>query len=85
MSETILYTNTIDYVNKIQGVQEIKFNGNPELITIIGEDITKNVVNIFSGMYLESLQKLAKITMKQLNHFKDKYYLNWWLNSCKCL
>ena len=34
-------TNTIDYVNKIQGVQEIKFNGNPELITIIGEDIDK--------------------------------------------
>ena len=29
-------TNTIDYVNKIQGVSEIKFEGNPELITIIG-------------------------------------------------
>ena len=34
-------TKTIEYVNKISSVKEIKFHGNPELITIIGEDIDK--------------------------------------------
>lgn len=31
--------NIIDYVNKISGIEEIKFEANPELITIIGKDI----------------------------------------------
>ena len=44
-------TNTIDYVNKINGVQEIKFNGNPEHITIIGEDIDK--------IYLDRIKTLS--------------------------
>ena len=29
----------IDYVNKISGIEEVKFEANPELITIIGKDI----------------------------------------------
>lgn len=32
-------TNTIDYVNKIKSVKEVKFEGNPDLIQIVGEDI----------------------------------------------
>ena len=43
--------NTIDYVNKIQGVSEIKFEGNPELITIIGEDMDK--------VYLDRIKTLS--------------------------
>ena len=31
--------NIIDYVNKISGIEEVKFEANPELITIIGKDI----------------------------------------------
>ena len=34
-------TNTINYVNRIKGVQEIKFEGNPELIEILGEKMDK--------------------------------------------
>lgn len=33
--------NIINHVNKIKNVSEIKFQGNPELIQIIGEDIDK--------------------------------------------
>ena len=33
--------NIIDNVNKIKSVSEIKFQGNPELIQIIGEDVDK--------------------------------------------
>lgn len=32
-------TNTIDYVNKIKDVKDVKFTGNPELIQIVGKDI----------------------------------------------
>ncbi|MCH4155902.1 MAG: phospho-sugar mutase [Muribaculaceae bacterium] len=32
-------TNTIDYVNKVKGVKEIKFQGKPELIEFIGAEI----------------------------------------------
>ena len=31
--------NIIDYVNKISGIEEVKFEANPELSTIIGKDI----------------------------------------------
>ena len=31
--------NIIDYVNKISGIEEVKFEANPELITILGKDI----------------------------------------------
>ena len=33
--------NIIDYVNKISGIEEVKFEANPELITIIGKDYEK--------------------------------------------
>ena len=32
-------TNTIDYVNRIKSVKDVKFEGNPELIQIVGKDI----------------------------------------------
>ena len=43
--------NTIDYVNRIQDVSEIKFEGNPELIEIIGENI--------DSQYIEQIHTLS--------------------------
>ena len=43
--------NIIDYVNRIHDVSEIKFEGNPDLIEIIGEDI--------DSQYLEQIHTLS--------------------------
>ena len=43
--------NTIDYVNRIKDVSEIKFNGNPDLIEIIGENV--------DSQYIEEIAKLS--------------------------
>ena len=43
--------NIIDYVNKISGIEEVKFEANPELITIIGKDI--------DGKYLARIKTLS--------------------------
>ncbi len=43
--------NIIDYVNRIKDVTEIKFEPNPELIQIIGEDI--------DNQYIEEIAKLS--------------------------
>lgn len=43
--------NTIEYVNRIKDVKEIKFSGNPELIQIIGEDI--------DSQFIEDIAKLS--------------------------
>lgn len=43
--------NIIDYVNRIKEVSEIKFEGNPELIEIIGEDI--------DNQFIEAIAKLS--------------------------
>lgn len=43
--------NTIDYVNRIKDVKEIKFNGNPDLIDIIGENV--------DSQYIEEIAKLS--------------------------
>ncbi|MDO4511521.1 MAG: phospho-sugar mutase [Bacteroidales bacterium] len=43
--------NTIDYVNRISDVSEIKFEGNPDLIQIIGEDV--------DSQYIEEIAKLS--------------------------
>lgn len=44
-------TNTIDYVNKIKSVKEVKFEGNPDLIQIVGEDI--------DSKYIAEIKKLS--------------------------
>ena len=43
--------NTIDYVNRIKDAKEIKFNGNPDLIEIIGENV--------DSQYIEEIAKLS--------------------------
>ena len=43
--------NTIDYVNRIKDVKEIKFNGNPDLIEIIGENV--------DSQYIKEIAKLS--------------------------
>ena len=43
--------NTIDYVNKISGVEEVKFEGNKDLIEIIGAEMDK--------IYLDSIKTLS--------------------------
>lgn len=44
--------NIIDNVNKIKSVSEIKFQGNPELIQIIGEDVDKAFLDSIKGLSL---------------------------------
>ena len=44
-------TNTIDYVNKIKSVTEVKFEGNKDLIQIVGEDI--------DSQYIDEIKKLS--------------------------
>ena len=44
-------TNTIDYVNKIKSVKEVKFEGNKDLIQIVGEDI--------DSQYIAEIKKLS--------------------------
>lgn len=43
--------NIIEYVNRIKDVEEIKFEGNPDLIEIIGEDI--------DNQFIESIAELS--------------------------
>ena len=43
--------NIIDYVNRIKSVNEIKFEGNPELIEIVGEDL--------DNVYLDEIRTLS--------------------------
>ena len=52
----------IDEVNKIASAADIKFNGNPELIKIIGEDIDKE--------YLDAV-KTVSIDPEAIQHQKD--------------
>ncbi len=42
--------NTINEVNAIKNIDEIKFKGNPELITIIGEEIDKVYIEKIKGV-----------------------------------
>ena len=44
-------TNTIEYVNRIKGVKDIKFEGNKELIEILGEKM--------DNIYLERIKTLS--------------------------
>jgi len=44
--------NIIDNVNKIKSVSEIKFNGNPELIQIIGKEIDDAFLTAIKGLSL---------------------------------
>lgn len=44
--------NIIDHVNQIKGVESIKFQGNKELIQIIGEDIDNEFLTAIKGLSL---------------------------------
>ncbi|MBD5251155.1 MAG: phospho-sugar mutase [Barnesiella sp.] len=44
--------NIIDHVNRIKGVEEIKFQGNKELIEIIGEKIDADYLEAIKGLSL---------------------------------
>lgn len=46
--------NIINHVNKIKSVNEIKFNGNPELIRIIGKEIDDAFLTAIKGLSLSS-------------------------------
>ena len=51
--------NIIDYVTRIKGVDEIRFNGDPSKIQIIGEDVDKAFLADIKGLQLspESVQR----------------------------
>ena len=51
--------NIIDHVNKIAGVEEIKFKGNPDLIQIIGRDVDEPYLAAVKGLSL-SPEAIAK-------------------------
>ena len=43
---------TIEYVNNIKNISEIKFDGNPQLIQAIGEDVDKDFIEEIHGLSL---------------------------------
>ena len=43
---------TIEYVNNIKSISEIKFDGNPQLIQAIGEDVDKDFIEEIHGLSL---------------------------------
>lgn len=45
--------NIIDHVNRIKSVKEIKFNGNPDLIQIIGRDVDDAFLAAIKGLSLD--------------------------------
>lgn len=45
--------NIIDHVNKIKDVSDIKFEGNPELIQIIGDDVDKEFLAAVKSLSLD--------------------------------
>lgn len=55
--------NIIDNVNKIKSVSEIKFNGNPELIQIIGKEIDDAFLAAIKGLSLspEAIKRNADL------------------------
>ena len=55
--------NIIDHVNKIKSVSEIKFNGNPELIQIIGKEIDDTFLTAIKGLSLspEAIKRHADL------------------------
>ena len=55
--------NIIDNVNKIKSVSEIKFNGNPELIQIIGKEIDDAFLTAIKGLSLspEAIKRHADL------------------------
>ncbi|MCM1021967.1 MAG: phospho-sugar mutase [Muribaculum sp.] len=60
-------TNIIDYVNKIQGVGEIKFNGDKSKIQIIGEEIDNKFLAAIKGL------QLSPEAVKQYHDLKIVY------------
>ncbi len=52
-------TNIIDEVNKIQSVEDIKFNGNDELLQIVGEELDNLYLDRIHGLSLspEAIEK----------------------------
>ena len=59
--------NVIDYVNRIASVDEIKFQGNPDLITIIGEEMDAKFLDAIKGL------QLSPEAVKQFNDLKIVY------------
>lgn len=45
--------NIIDHVNRIKNVEDIKFEGNPELIQIIGEEMDNKFLEAIRGLSLD--------------------------------
>ncbi|MCM1297698.1 MAG: phospho-sugar mutase, partial [Muribaculaceae bacterium] len=44
--------NIIDHVNKIKSVTDVKFQGNPDLITIVGPEVDKAFLDAIKGLSL---------------------------------
>jgi phosphoglucomutase len=59
--------NVIEYVNRINGIGEIKFKGNPELITIIGDEMDQKFLAAIKGL------QLSPEAVKQFNDLKIVY------------
>ena len=59
--------NVIEYVNRISGIGEIKFKGNPELITIIGDEMDQKFLTAIKGL------QLSPEAVKQFHDLKIVY------------
>lgn len=60
-------TNIIDYVNRIQGVDTIKFDADPSKIEIIGEEIDNKFLSAIKGL------QLSEEIVKKYNDLKIVY------------
>ncbi|WP_295730428.1 phospho-sugar mutase [uncultured Muribaculum sp.] len=59
--------NVIEYVNRISGIGEIKFKGNPDLITIIGDEMDQKFLTAIKGL------QLSPDAVKQFHDLKLVY------------
>ena len=59
--------NVIEYVNRISGIGEIKFKGNPDLITIIGDEMDQKFLTAIKGL------QLSPEAVKQFHDLKIVY------------
>ncbi len=59
--------NVIEYVNRINGIGEIKFKGNPDLITIIGDEMDQKFLTAIKGL------QLSPEAVKQFHDLKLVY------------
>ena len=67
---------TYDYIkDELNNKNNLIVGINKNTLALEKYCITKNIVNVVSGLYLDSLYNFAKIILKQLNYYHNNYQL----------